>query len=311
MEYLNKILKENIEEYRIRDIDELIFLQKLIDIIRRHVDFIKRPKVKQFVKVNKSFEYSYQFLKSICPRYAEYLLNIKEQGIFDINFYDTFACSTIKNGKHYIYLPLQQNIGDTYTITHETIHDMTATENTTITRHFFCEVFSLLAEILQKDYFERTCRPKEYYINNLESIQNVYQKSVEIKLELDLIKQYLKYGWIESFQLSEIFQNFKRKDWFIIENKLYDFVQSKKLEYGFQQRYIIGYLIACYMHARILKDAKKIQEFIELNDCLNEIEIEDFFHYLDLEYKENKFLDLTDESYQVLEKSLLHELKRR
>lgn len=312
MEVFNKIIEDNIHEYQIESIDELIFIRKLVAIIDRHPVYVKYPKAKHFVKINKSFQYSYNFFKSFCPRYADYLLSLKEQGIFQIEKKkDSYAYSICEDGKHMIYLPIQNNIGDTYSITHETIHDITVEDFSSLTRSFFCEVFSLLAEILQKDYFERTIQPKEYRMNNLGNIIGVYQKKTGIKLELLLIETYLEYGSIDFFHLAEIYQSLNKTEQEIASYYLSHLVEEGNLEYGFEQRYIVGYLFACYMHDQILKNPKKIQEFIELNDSLNEIPMDDFLDYLGLEYNENTFLDLTQESYDILEKSLVYELKRR
>ena len=327
MEELNRLIENHINEYEINDFEELSFISKLVSIVDKYNINLKDKKTKSSVRFNKNFKYSYDFLKTIDPDYASYLLKIKEEGVFDI-LKDKEGCpySTVKDdGKHYIYMPLQSNIIDSYSITHEVIHDLSISEDSdnSLTRHLFCEVFSLLSEMLQRDYFKNTTKPKGYNIENSTILGGVYSKKRTIMLDLNLIKAYLESGHLSFNQVGEIFSIYTDEE--IDDEIIYylqEILETGELTYGYEQRYIIGYLFASYMHDRIIEDPKKIEEFVELNDIINEYDISDFLHYLDLDFK-NKYiqvddtevypliLDLTDESYDKLERSFVKELKRR
>ena len=327
MEELNKLIENHINEYEINDFEELSFITRLVSIIDKYNINLKDKKAKKNIKFNKNFKYSYNFLKTIDLEYANYLLKIKEEGVFDV-LKDKKACpySTVNDdGSHYIYMPLQSNINDSYSITHEVIHDLSISDDSenSLTRHLFCEVFSLLSEMLQRDYFKNTSKPKGYNVENSTILGGVYSKKRTIMLDLNLIKAYLEDGYINYNEVGRIFSIYTDEE--INEEIIYylqEILETGELTYGYEQRYIIGYLFASYMHDRIINDPKKLEEFVELNDIINEYDISDFLHYLDLDFK-NKYiqtedteeqpliLDLTDESYEKLERSFVKELKRR
>ena len=313
MQKLNEILKRFVEDYEVEDFEELSFISNLVCIIDDYPINLKKEVPKNFVAVNKSFNYSYEFLKTIDEEYANHLQKLKEEAAFDIKVgEDEYAYSDIVNGKSYIYMPIYNNIGDTYSITHETIHDMSAVAgDTSLNRYLFCEVFSLLAEMLQRDYFYNTTRPKEYNLNNNGILRGVYSKKRTITLELNLIKTYLEHGYIDKQKFIDIMSSFDSSELREISYKLHLILENEELSYGFEQRYIIGYLIASYMHDRILKNPKKIVEFVELNDNLNNYEVQDFLDYLDLDYENSQILNLKEKSYQKLRNSFVNELKRR
>lgn len=313
MKRLNNILKKFIEEYNVEDFSELSFISNLTSIIDNYPIKLKQEVSKKYVSINKSFNYSYEFLKTIDKRYADYLLKIKNEGVFDITQgNEEYPYSNIIDGKSYIYMPIYNNIGDTYAITHETIHDMSAIDGeTNLNRYLFCEVFSLLAEMLQRDYFYNTSRPKEYNLNNNSILRGIYSKKRTIMLELNLIRTYLEYGYIDNQKIFDILGIFNSSELTEISYKLHFILEHEELSYGFEQRYIIGYLIASYMHDRILKNPRNICEFIELNDNLNNYEVQDFLDYLELDYEDSKILNLKETSYQKLRNSFVNELKRR
>lgn len=308
---LNEIVGNFVKEYEIEDFRELSFISNLTHIIDDHKIQLKDKCAKKYVSINRSFKYSYDFLKSIDPRYAEYLIELKDNNVFDI-VQDKFETpfSNLINGKEYIYLPIFNCIGDTYSITHETIHATSIYDNS-LNRHLFCEVLSILSEMLQRDYFARTTKPPEYNLNNETLLKGLYSQKNSVLLELYLIQAYLEYGYIDQMKLLNILDRFDKKELKETADNLNRIIVNEELSYGFDQRYIIGYLIASYMHDRILDDPKKIEEFIDLNDSLGYYEIEDFLDYLDLEYENNCILNLTDKSYQKLKTSFIHELKRR
>ena len=66
------------------------------------------------------------------------------------------------------------------------------------------------------------------------------------------------------------------------------------------------------MFDRINTDKRNIREFMELNEMLDYYIPEEFVSYLGLEYvEESDIFELTEESYQQLEKSFVKVLKGR
>lgn len=309
MEKLNRIVKQFIDDYEIKDFSEFAFITNLLSIIDNYNYNLKIVVAKKKISLNKSFKYSYDFLKTIDSKYSKYLLEAKSKKIFHIG---KESYSNWENNEKYISLFLQNNINDTYSITHELIHATSINgDQVTLTRCLFCEVFSILGELLQQDFFSKTSKPKDYSLNNKAILNGIICKKDIIFFEMEIIRTYLENGYITEIELINILSKYNKKNFNEVANHFYSIMENEELTYGFEQRYIIGYLISCYMHDHILENSKNINEFIELNDNINYFEIYDVLDYLNLEYEKNTILNLTKESYEKLNKSFIKELKRR
>lgn len=308
MEKLNEIIKSTIEEYEIIDIKEYDFLTKLNNIILKYDRKIVIPKYTNKVNIKKNFEYSESFLKSISLEYAEYLIKRKNEGAFNFVGADSLSRSDLVDGKKIIYLGVTGTIEDSYTITHEIIHDMSVDETYSLTRSLFCEVFSLLSEMLQANYYRQNNSPKDYLIDGKSTLVHLISKAKIIDFDKKLINQYLENGYITKIDLFNILKDYDNLD--TIMDHLDVILDCEELTYDFELRYIIGYLFASYMYDRIINEPKKIREFIDLNDMINEYSIENLLNYLELDYSDSMYFDLTDESYQKLEESYIKQLKR-
>ena len=309
MEKINNIIKKEIEELEIKDIKEFSFILRLNEMILKNKKEIKIPRYRNNIDFEKSFQYSKNFLTSISKEYGLYLEKRRKEGAFlfssDI---DSLAFSNLIDGKKVIYFPIIGTIEDSYTISHEIIHDMSISDEYSINRYLFCETVSLLAEMLQKDYFYNNERPKDYLLNGKEILYSIQNKSIIIDFELDLISQYLNNGYIDKNLFRNILINYSKEEIEIIINDIEKIFDNEQLNFNYEQRYIIGYTIASYMHNRILKN-DNINEFIDINDSLNIYSIEQFLTYLDLDYKGEEDLVLTDKSYQEIEKSYIKQIK--
>lgn len=312
LEKINSIVKKYIEECELVDMDDLIFVNRLIDIYDRHFISSSIHKYKEKVSLKKSFRYSYDFFKSINLEYAEYLKSRYLDGTFELDYRkenkDNFAKSYLNNGENKIYIPVQGNLSDTYTLCHEIIHDMTIENGLTVNRTLFCEVFSLLAEELQCDYFKKLGNIKSYKNNSIQTLYIIKQKNDIIRFEQQLISTYLDKGQIGLIDITDILVS--TNDIEFMAGTLQDIIEKNDLSMDLEQRYVIGYLFACYMLDRIKDNSKNIREFFELNEMLNYYQILDFIDYLGLEIKSDKeAFDLTEESYDKLEKSYVKRLK--
>lgn len=87
------------------------------------------------------------------------------------------------------------------------------------------------------------------------------------------------------------------------------FLDNKDLSFPFEERYVIGYLFACYMLDRVDSNSKNINEFFELNDIINKFKFLNLTNYLELDVVDARTLDLTDESYKKIEAAFVKRLK--
>lgn len=309
MRRINAIVEKFIIETEIESMDEFTFLNRLIDIFDRNMKSIYIPNYHHKVPFKRSFGYSYEFLKAVNPEYATYLEKRMEEGAFVLDKSrenrDNNAMSGIIDGTPKIYLPVQNTIEDTYSITHEIIHDMSLDEkNLSETRTIFCEIFSLFMEELERKYFASTVKPCEYAINSLKNLAAISEKNQIIRFEQSLISTYL-----DQQQTSLIDLNYNKNSNFMM-SVIQDIMKEQELSFDIEQRYVIGYLFACYMLDRVEQNPKNLQEFFELNEMINKYYVEDLLDYLELECKDQPIFDLTEKSYQKLEKAYVKHLKK-
>lgn len=283
MKKLNDIIEQNISEFKINKIEDFKFQQQLIDIILEKPNEVKVPKYRRQISLNKSEIYSYECLNMISKEYGKYFLENKYKILFDKNAKDKTAFSDVIDDKPIIYIPIKNTIEDSYAITHEMIHDMSVDINgISDARYFLCEVFSLLSEFLQTDYFKKN-NIKEYKYHDQHVLNNLKNNTKLISFEIEMLSSYLKYGYIEKTELIYILEGYKN-DWNLIVHHLENILETKELCFWFEQRYCIGYLIACYMHNNILSDNRYLEDFIYLNSVINEVSIEYVFKYLNIEF---------------------------
>lgn len=307
MDKINRIVANFLSETEIRDMQDFTFLNRLIDIYEKHYKFPSISKYRRRVPFDKSYKYSYDFLSTVNPMYAEYLEECRNNYILDIvrGVKKDDAYSTIEDGKHIIYLPIKEIIADSYDLTHEVIHDMSLVGNTSLARHLFCEMLSLTMEGLQYDYL-KTLRVKECQIEPNALLRSIKEKCDIIKLEEHLISTYLDKCDIDAKDIVDLADAF---DYKFIATILKYIKKENNLSTDIWQRYVIGYLLSCYLIDRIHENPKNIQEFLDLNEMINQYEIEDVLDYLDLELTDDEFFTLTDESYAKIEKSYVKRLK--
>ena len=309
MQELNDIMQRELIKYEINHIDQLSFVNKLNNIILFNQRNIKIPKYRNNVDFEKNYQYSKKFFSSLSREYSSYLDKRRNEGVFLFNNdIDSLAFSNLVNGKKVIHFPIAGTLEDSYTITHEIIHDMSISEQFSINRYLFCEVVSLLGEMLQQDYFHNNERPKDYLINEKSTQYALQTKSISCKFELELINLYLETGFLNINDLKNVVARYSMDEIEIVIQSLQDIFDNKELSIFYEQRYIIGYTLASYMHNRILKN-NNVSEFIDINDSLNTYTLEQMFTYLDLDYMDKEDLDLTDKSYQKIEKSYIKQIK--
>ncbi len=310
MKLLNEIIEKEIEAYEINSINEINFHQRTSQIILNYPKNLYIPQYKKHYEFEECFELSHNFYEYLNKDYADLLLKRMNEGAFLLGVgeetKDSISISTVVDGEYKIYIPYRGNLTNAFSITHEFIHDMTIDGGYNNTRMAFVEVFSLYLELLQSDYFQKI-GIKEAIIRPREIHDIVYSKALTNTFEIELIKEKLLNKYITPNSVVEIMKRlgYKKDLWPI----LYTILNEQELHFGYEQRYITGYLLALYMKERNVDSSNK--EFFDLNEKLNVYTIPEFINYLALDgiYNESLF-DFDDESYKKIEATYIKQLKK-
>lgn len=309
---LNKVIEKFIRDTEIKDEKSFDFINNMIDIFERHYNVTGIDNYKKKIKFNKNYKYSYKFLKSINPSYADYLKKCKKNGTIELldknKDNELFAYSEYVEGQEKIYLLLSNTLEDSYNLSHELIHATTLGEDISVTRHIFCEAFSYAIEELQRDYFEANTKLKEYAINRENILFTIKKICTELTIEQQLILMYLENGKLYINDLLEIYNYNQDKK--IFNETIEKILTQNDISLDIQQRYVIGYIFGCYIVERIYQ-SKSLNEFVELNENINNYSEIELLHNLGLSLTEEETFNLTDESYKKLEKSYQKRIQKR
>lgn len=309
MDILNYIIDKCIKKYEINNIEELHFQERCCSIILSHPVTFSVPKYKKKYSFDESFKISYDFLNSISKDYADLLIKRRNENAFIVddskNPSYSSSFSNIIDGVPKMYILFVNNIGCSYSITHEFIHDTTilGSENS-MTRTIFCEVPSLYAEKLQDKYLE-SIHHVDAYVHARDNAKIVQNKALYMSFELKLIRIFLEKGYIKNSDIEMILKSFNY-DYRVFYHYVH-MMYEEYLFWGYDQRHVLGCIIASYL----LERKNNIKEFLEINELLNKIDINNFLNYLDLERTGNiNVFDLTEASYKKLQDSYQKQLKK-
>lgn len=318
---LNNMVEKTLSEYDDLKVEDLKFLRGLNHII---ISNPFRMKTEKYF-IHKSFDVNYKsahnFLRVIKPQYADHLNKTMEAGIISLPLAKKMKNPAIAvsgfdfdTGKREILIPLCNKIEDSYTLTHEVFHDYNMDpQNLTLTRDLFTETISMCAELLQEDYFRKLPNsPFEYQKNRVNTMNAFLYKSISVDYQLDVVEKYLATGSIDKNKFTDIMKK-KSKQEVKLGDYIFDELFAKEeLDYDIQQRYIIGALFSSFIHQKILEDPKKISNFIEINDNLNKMELEDVFKLLNLEIElQDEYIVVSQSSLNELGNAYLKEYKRK
>lgn len=304
---INEYLKINLEDTALENFN---FIRQTNEIVRRNTKNYKTLKYKEKVNFNASLVYAYKFFRSINDEYAEYFKGILSNETFYVSdiFSTAYSYYSYEMGKSIIEIPYTKTILDAYTIVHETLHDMNQQpHNPKFSRKVITESISMLGEMLfEKFLIKNKILISDNHKTMINNFKVVKQTSDSVNLELDLIDTYKNQGYIDFKTINKLYQKYDEE---VINNFIeneYDF------QIDFSGRYILGTLISCYMYDRINKNPKLINEFFDINNSLNDMNVEDIFTYLNLDYtfdKDDRLL-FTDESLNTLEETYKKVLKK-
>lgn len=312
---INKILEEyvTIEETYIEDFS---MLKVLNDFVLENYIKIKRDQnYNNRVGLNNCYDISHDFLKTINPFYALYLEQRWKENKFLIyknkknsialTYYDEKLCDS------FISLPIKNDISDAFSIVHEIIHDMNLKNSLEDGYSFnvLCEALSILSEFLLEDYLKETLiTSSDIYKDRREVFHAINYKACIVDFEYYLIDKFLKKGYICNYDIDKYLSTKPKYLKNFFSYILDDIINEKNLNIDIEQRSIIGIFFASYMHQRILKNPKRIEEFVNINDEINNMDFYDILKYLDLEIEDYEFGTLTNDSYKKLFKSYKKEL---
>jgi len=300
-------------------ISDLEFIKGLNKLILAHDFPIINRKYRTTRDLNTNFNYAYNFLGSIKGTYADYLKKAWHDQTFNFisNKIPSRANSGVnsKTGKREIIFPICNTIEDSYAITHEIMHDYNMDiKNHSMTRNIMSEAISICAEMLQEDYFARISKaPLEYEKNMLNDMSAILYKAVSIQYQIDVIEKYLLENEICYDNFCDIAESRTDRDIEIGNEIFNEIIEKEELDIDTEQRYIIGILLASLMHQNILNNPNKINDFITLNENINELELDEVFNMFNLSLisEDGAILKVEDTSLKVLEKAYIKEIKRR
>lgn len=283
-------------------------IKKLNDIVLKNTKFYKKVKYKEKIDLSYSVSLVYTFFKSISEEYAVYFEKRLNDGTF--KFSDKFwfgeSYFDVRQNRSVIKIPITGSIQDSYVMVHELLHDMNCNNVEIFCREFITEGISILGEILFYVFLVKyNLKPKENRKTIINDFNSIYRMSLLNDLELKIIDEYFKCGYVSSNFLNQVSLYYDDD----IMNQIY-FNNSSELEIEYNQRYIIGALLSCYMYDRIKENPKLINELFDINSIMNDTYFECIMDYLDLKLKsDEEYILFTDDSLETLQKTYKKVLK--
>lgn len=186
------------------------------------------------------------------------------------------------------------------------LKEATISENDSF--YLLCEVFSIAIELLFEDYLKKQ-NVSEFEKNKKGTFYAIYAKADIVDFEYYLLDKFFEKDYVSRKDIINYLEKYPKNS-ALVGYLIDDILDNESLNLDFEQRYIFGIFLASYMHDRIIENPKKIQEFIELNDYLNSLEIYDIFKIIDLDFNHDSET-LTPDSYKKLFKSYKNEMKRK
>lgn len=312
---LNEILSVFMEEDEFVE-EEYSLIKNFCSIIINSGVPLYKTKYKSRMGLNTSLQYSLNFLQTLSPGYRDNLekLIVNDQlYIYDDKDDNYLSQLVVEDGKSVIMLYSRSTIEDSYTLTHENIHDTNRDlKKLTVSWHLMTETFSILSEMLQREYFRKLdIVPKDFRLNEMDTLVALYIKACRLDFELELIFAYNKYGVINQFVYNEIlskYTNIYEKS--EAENHLLDIIDNQDLYFDSLQRYVIGGVMSSYMFERISDKPSRVREFVELNDYINDISFIDVIKYLDLDVVDEQYAIMSNDSNKILRQSYIKRMKQ-
>lgn len=304
MESINDVISEYIEDCELYDISELSAISRMSNIILGSKVPSFNDKIKNRFGISKSFELSYEFFEFLGNDYGKYFIDRVSSDDLILK-YDKkgmeIPCSFLDElGEKRIYLPYSMNICDSFSLTHEMLHDMNFdVNNTSLARNIFTEYISILGEILFEDFINYNYDIK-CCCNNRYTFNGVYVKAIIVDFQINLVKCFLDKGFIYEYDLGRIINNYNSyyHDYLY---ELYDkIISDNKLSIMYEYRYLVGMVLSCYSKDLMLNKKYDIDLYKYINDNINDMFPEEVYRILDLEVCDDYTMELSNDSYKKL-----------
>ena len=309
-----KTLNDNLFDYLDgASLEDFKFIKSLNDIVLRNKFNQKILGYKEKMDLDYTVSLAYTFFKYLSEDYASYFeKRLNDETIrFSKDYLIGHSYYNPEEQKRVVEVPITITIEDAFVMVHEVLHDMNLKPKcNTLGRMLYTETISLLGEILFEDFlikYNLHVKDGKRNIHNMFASVNTMAESNDF--DIKLISEFINNGYIDISCFNNIYFKYDSE---IVEDSIHSIINSSLLQIEINKRYIIGSILACYMHDRIKNNSKYLCEFIETNSMMIDNHFESLINYLDLDIEDNnKYLLFTTESLKKLEKCYKSEIKNR
>lgn len=285
------------------DLEDLLFIKSLINIILNNKVEIEQPIYTQRVFLKDSIKESLEFLNNIDSKYCILLKDIIENKYINYNYDQNKVSNFIyKDNKKKINLAVAGNISDSYSLTHEFFHyNNIDINNITSNWYLITELLSMVAEIFQKEYFEKNGTIyKEYTYNEMYNYLGVLEKTYMLDFEIKILEIYMKHKFIDKNTIHYLLED---KDDIYINAAFYDIYEitnTLTLNYPELQKYVISGVLSSHLLSIYNKNSN-YDLFKYLNDNCNKMTFVETLETMSLSLVDKKYVILSDNSLKILE----------
>lgn len=322
-ECLYRFLYDYASDENYFEMENLILSEKFCDLIIKNYNYknyYADNNFRKYVSKLNAIKYANEFLRTLNPKYEEKLNQNISDGTTTFTTYEDVgeAFVDVVDDKKVMMIPIENDLIDSFALVHEQIHDTTMeVHEFSDVWDYFCETPSILSEFLMKDYLEKNNFDKKELNRISKSTKTSFAYiALLVKTEIMLLKEVLTTGYINKksiFDITSEITNICGNEEITYEvfthaiDELYDY---ENLFYYYNLRYVIGDVLASYLHDKILKDPKLLKEFASYNEYFKNLDIEEVFMSIGLDMNEETYNDIDGESYKKLEKAYKEESKR-
>lgn len=322
-ECLYRFLYDYASDENYFEMENLILSEKFCDLIIKNYNYknyYADNNFRKYVSKLNAIKYANEFLRTLNPKYEEKLNQNISDGTTTFTTYEDVgeAFVDVVDDKKVMMIPIENDLIDSFALVHEQIHDTTMeVHEFSDVWDYFCETPSILSEFLMKDYLEKNNFDKKELNRISKSTKTSFAYiALLVKTEIMLLKEVLTTGYINKksiFDITSEITNICGNEEITYEvfthaiDELYDY---ENLFYYYNLRYVIGDVLASYLHNKILKDPKLLKEFASYNEYFKNLDIEEVFMSIGLDMNEETYNDIDSESYKKLEKAYKEESKR-
>ena len=307
MDRLNELMFNYVNDNEIYDISDYSFFSRLSSIILDSKVPWFEDKIKNRFGITNSYKLAYEFFEYLDPRYASYFVQRANSEDIYLKYFkknnERAYSFQESDGHKKIYLPFGRNFCDCFALVHEILHDMNSDcFNSSITRNLFTEYISIYGEMLLNDYVS-----SKYGIDFSANIKYTFNGAYRMALGADflhkLLWNYLDKGSLNDYDVAGIINSYNPYYRGYLLNVYKNVIINSNFDFIFKIRYVIGVLFSCYTKDLVKEKRYDIDMFKFLNENINYLFPEDFCKMLDLDFVDESYLILSEESYSKLKKS--------